>query len=204
MPVKKVYVNDVLIGQASTWAEVYRLLGVQGVHFMGKPGAAEGPSAFYLSGAVARRVEDSVRSVDVPVTISPLSRMRAAPANTAASGTSPQIASPSRNAQTRDEKLIGATTLAGAKRIASVDMNCPPIPKRDQRPRDHARPEEGEAERHHNDPAHEQYLRRGEPRGEPFDSRVLEREQEIARNRKADASNDRGLGSGFQARGHRP
>jgi len=45
MPVKKVYVNDVLIGQASTWAEVYRLLGVQGVHFMGKPGAAEGPSA---------------------------------------------------------------------------------------------------------------------------------------------------------------
>jgi hypothetical protein len=64
MPVKKVYVNDVLIGQASTWAEVYRLLGVQGVHFMGKPGAAEGPSAFYLSGAVARRVEDSVRSVD--------------------------------------------------------------------------------------------------------------------------------------------
>src|SRR5204862_476878 len=51
-------------GQASTWAEVYRLLGVQGVHFMGKPGAAEGPSAFYLSGAVARRVEDSVRSVD--------------------------------------------------------------------------------------------------------------------------------------------
>jgi len=64
MPVKKVYVNDVLIGQASTWAEVYRLLGVQGVHFMGKPGAAEGPSAFYLSGAVARRVEESVRSVD--------------------------------------------------------------------------------------------------------------------------------------------
>jgi hypothetical protein len=64
MPVKKVYVNDVLIGQASTWAEVYRLLGVQGVHFMGKPGAAEGPSAFYLSGVVTRRVEDSVRSVD--------------------------------------------------------------------------------------------------------------------------------------------
>jgi hypothetical protein len=64
MPVKKVYVNDVLIGQASTWAEVYRLLGAQGVHFMGKPGAAEGPSAFYLSGTVARRVEHSVRSVD--------------------------------------------------------------------------------------------------------------------------------------------
>lgn len=64
MPVKKVYVNDILIGQASTWAEVYRLLGTQGVHFMGKPGAAEGPSAFYLSGAVARPVEQLARSAD--------------------------------------------------------------------------------------------------------------------------------------------
>lgn len=64
MLVKKVYVNDMLIGEASTWAEVYRLLGVQGVHFMGKPGAAEGPSAFYLSGAIARRLEQRVRSAD--------------------------------------------------------------------------------------------------------------------------------------------
>jgi hypothetical protein len=64
MLVKKVYVNDVLIGQASTWAEVYRLLGVEGVHFMGKPGAAEGPTAFYLSGAIAQRLEDRVRAVD--------------------------------------------------------------------------------------------------------------------------------------------
>ncbi|GEM_PF-2636445 len=64
MLVKKVFVNDVLVGQASTWAEVYRLLGVQGVHFMGKPGAAEGPTAFYLSGAIARRIEERVRSVD--------------------------------------------------------------------------------------------------------------------------------------------
>ena len=64
MLVKKVYVNDVLVGEASTWAEVYRLLGVQGVHFMGKPGAAEGPSAFYLSGSVSRSHEKRVRSVD--------------------------------------------------------------------------------------------------------------------------------------------
>ena len=64
MLTKKVYVNDVLIGEAATWAEVYRLLGVQGVHFMGKPGAAEGPSAFYLSGTVSRSQEKSVRSVE--------------------------------------------------------------------------------------------------------------------------------------------
>jgi hypothetical protein len=64
MLVKKVYVNDALVGEASTWAEVYRLLGVQGVHFMGKPGAAEGPSAFYLSGSISRSHEKRVRSVD--------------------------------------------------------------------------------------------------------------------------------------------
>ncbi len=64
MQVKKVYVNDVLIGQASTWAEVHRLLGLQGVHFIGKPGAAEGPTAFYLSGVVSRSHEKRVRSVD--------------------------------------------------------------------------------------------------------------------------------------------
>lgn len=64
MQIKKVYVNDVLVGQASTWAEVHRLLGQQGVHFMGKPGAAEGPSAFYLSGTVSRSQEKHLRSVD--------------------------------------------------------------------------------------------------------------------------------------------
>lgn len=64
MQVKKVYVNDVLVGQACTWAEVHRLLGLQGVHFMGKPGAAEGPSAFYLSGTVSRSQEKHLRSVD--------------------------------------------------------------------------------------------------------------------------------------------
>ncbi len=64
MPLKKVYVNDVLIGQASTWAEVHRLLGAKGVHFMGKPGAAEGPTAFYLSGAVVQPGLDRARSAD--------------------------------------------------------------------------------------------------------------------------------------------
>src|SRR5689334_2936576 len=64
MQIKKVYVNDVLVGQASTWAEVHRLLGLQGVHFMGKPGAAEGPGAFYLSGTVSRSQEKHLRSVD--------------------------------------------------------------------------------------------------------------------------------------------
>ncbi|MGH7123201.1 MAG: hypothetical protein ACREFI_02430 [Stellaceae bacterium] len=64
MVTKKVYVNDVLVGEASTWAEVHRLLGLQGVHFMGKPGAAEGPGAFYLSGSVSRPLEKRARSAD--------------------------------------------------------------------------------------------------------------------------------------------
>jgi len=64
MQIKKVYVNDVLVGEAATWAEVYRLLGLQGVHFMGKPGAAEGPSAFYLSGTVSRSQEKRLRSAE--------------------------------------------------------------------------------------------------------------------------------------------
>ena len=54
----------VLVGEAATWAEVYRLLGLRGVHFMGKPGAAEGPSAFYLSGSVSRSLEKRLRSAD--------------------------------------------------------------------------------------------------------------------------------------------
>ena len=64
MVVKKVYVNDALVGEAATWAEVYRLLGLKGVHFMGKPGAAEGPSAFYLSGNVSRSQEKRVQSAE--------------------------------------------------------------------------------------------------------------------------------------------
>ena len=64
MPVKKVYVNDALIGEASTWTEVYNLLKVQQVHFIGKPGAAEGPGAFFLSGALATQSDKQSKSAD--------------------------------------------------------------------------------------------------------------------------------------------
>jgi hypothetical protein len=62
MRVKKVYVNDVLIGEASTWTEVYKLLKTKNVQFIGKPGAAEGPSAFFLSGAAIRKGDGRSKS----------------------------------------------------------------------------------------------------------------------------------------------
>ena len=52
---KKVYVNDQLVGEASTWTEVYALIKANGLTFLGGPGAAEGPSGFYISGALGRR-----------------------------------------------------------------------------------------------------------------------------------------------------
>lgn len=52
---KKVYVNDHLVGEAQTWTEVNVLIQDQGLSFVNKPGAAEGPSAFYVSGSLARR-----------------------------------------------------------------------------------------------------------------------------------------------------
>ncbi len=52
---KKVYVNDQLIGDARTWGEVYALIKLRGILFTGKPGAAEGPSGFYVSGAFTRQ-----------------------------------------------------------------------------------------------------------------------------------------------------
>ncbi len=51
---KTVYVNDQLIGEASTWAEVYALIRARGIVFLARPGAAEGPSGFYISGALGR------------------------------------------------------------------------------------------------------------------------------------------------------
>ena len=48
---KKVYLNDRLVGEASTWSEVHELLRAQGITFLATPGAAEGPTAFYVSGA---------------------------------------------------------------------------------------------------------------------------------------------------------
>ena len=47
---KKVYLNDVWIGEASTWAEVCGLLKERRVAFAGKPGMAEGPNGFYING----------------------------------------------------------------------------------------------------------------------------------------------------------
>ena len=50
---KTVHVNDVPVGQASTWDEVYELLKARGIWFLAKPGAAEGPTGFFLYGASA-------------------------------------------------------------------------------------------------------------------------------------------------------
>jgi hypothetical protein len=47
---KSVYVNDRLVGEASSWAEVRTLIEICGLSFINKPGAAEGPLAFYISG----------------------------------------------------------------------------------------------------------------------------------------------------------
>jgi hypothetical protein len=52
---KKVYVNDQLIGEARTWSQVHALIKAQSLVFVGKPGAAEGPSGFYVSGTLAQR-----------------------------------------------------------------------------------------------------------------------------------------------------
>jgi len=49
---KTVYVNDEPIGRASTWREVYDLVAVEGFQFAAKPGAAEGPTGFYLHGTL--------------------------------------------------------------------------------------------------------------------------------------------------------
>jgi hypothetical protein len=53
MQIKTVFVNDVRIGEASTWGEVEALLAKVGIWFVGKPGAAEGPTAFFIFGSRA-------------------------------------------------------------------------------------------------------------------------------------------------------
>ena len=60
MQKKKVYVNDQLIGEARTWGEVRALMEAQGLLFFGKPGAAEGPSGFYVSGTLVQRASTGV------------------------------------------------------------------------------------------------------------------------------------------------
>jgi hypothetical protein len=45
---KKVYVNDRLIGEASSWAEIHELFRTRGLSFLSMPDAAEGPLAFFI------------------------------------------------------------------------------------------------------------------------------------------------------------
>jgi len=52
MRVKQVYVNDAIIGEAQTWADVERLLRERDVQFEVKPRAVEGPAAFILHGTL--------------------------------------------------------------------------------------------------------------------------------------------------------
>lgn len=50
---KQVYVNDAVIGEAQTWADVDALLREKNVRFEAEPRATEGPTAFYLNGILA-------------------------------------------------------------------------------------------------------------------------------------------------------
>jgi len=54
---KTVYVNDVPIGQASSWTEAEKLLSKAGISFIGRPGAAEGPTGFFIYGMRAISVQ---------------------------------------------------------------------------------------------------------------------------------------------------
>jgi hypothetical protein len=53
MRVKQVYVNDAIVGEAQTLADVDRLLREKDVQFEVKPRAVEGPDAFILHGTLA-------------------------------------------------------------------------------------------------------------------------------------------------------
>ena len=68
MRVKQVYVNDAIVGEAQTWADVDGLLREKGVQFEGKPRAVEGPDAFVLHGTVVvakpSEVKGPVRAVN--------------------------------------------------------------------------------------------------------------------------------------------
>ena len=52
MKTKAVYVNETLVGEAATWAAVYKLVSDKDVTFVGTPETAEGPAAFFLRGQV--------------------------------------------------------------------------------------------------------------------------------------------------------
>lgn len=61
---KEIYVNDQLVGEARSWKEVYALLQSKGISFLGQPGAAEGPSGFFLNGQSARSAAVRLRTAD--------------------------------------------------------------------------------------------------------------------------------------------
>jgi hypothetical protein len=69
---KSVYVNDRLVGEASSWAEVHTLIRTRGLAFISEPAAAEGPLAFYISSRPSLQ-RSSMRpnraKADVPITI---------------------------------------------------------------------------------------------------------------------------------------
>ena len=74
MPAKEVYVNGVLVGEASTWAQVYVLIEAKSIGFRGKLSVAEGPSAFYLNGAELGRDEMPPEPTEGDHNISELTR----------------------------------------------------------------------------------------------------------------------------------
>jgi len=50
MRLKVVYVNDVAVGKAGSWAQANALLAIKGIHFAETPKRTEGPAGFYLHG----------------------------------------------------------------------------------------------------------------------------------------------------------
>ena len=52
---KKVFIDDCLIGEAATWAEVYTLMKSRRIFFINRPRGAEGPSGFYVTGTPVER-----------------------------------------------------------------------------------------------------------------------------------------------------
>jgi hypothetical protein len=58
---KTVHINDVPIGEASTWSEVRALLRAKGLSFLGQPGAAEGPTGFFLQGTARTDIRERGR-----------------------------------------------------------------------------------------------------------------------------------------------
>jgi hypothetical protein len=58
---KTVHINDVPIGEASTWSEVRALLRAKGLSFLGQPGAAEGPTGFFLQGTARTDIREHGR-----------------------------------------------------------------------------------------------------------------------------------------------